>query len=141
MSAEPILVVTGYCAPEHFATPAAITQLALGLCEYARTRGLVVVRMLSSRVRKSASKHLQLRDRRGYHWLIRISEHRAPKGTGYDLPHFDLVSFDGRSGYDQAVAFVDSIAAGEARWHPPVRDRQRRGHHVRGQKCKPGGCR
>ncbi|HYD12700.1 MAG TPA: hypothetical protein VEC11_07620 [Allosphingosinicella sp.] len=141
MSAEPIRVVAGYCAPEHFATPSSIANMAIALCEHARGRGLVVVRMLSSRVRGSATKHLQLRDGRSRHWLIRISDHRAPKGTGYDLPHFDLVSFDGDSGYDQAVAFVDSIGAGEARWHPPVRDRQRRGHHVRGQKTKPGGCR
>lgn len=115
--------------------------MALALCEHARRRGLIVVRMLASRVQRSASKHVQLRDPLGQHWLIRISDHPAPAGTGYDIPHFDLVSPDGRAGYSAGAAFVDSIAQGEAEWQVPQRDRQRRGHHVRGQKHKPGGCR
>jgi hypothetical protein len=114
--------------------------MALGLADHARTLGLVVVRMLSSRVRRSASKHLQLRDGKARDWFIRISDHRSPAGTGYNRPHFDLVSFDGQSGFDQAIDFLDGIAMGVRSWSPSERDRQRRGHHVRGQKHKPGGC-
>jgi hypothetical protein len=141
MSAPTILVVAGRCPTSGFAPPGSIAIMALELCGYARGLGLVVVRMLSSRVRNSASKHVQLRDTRGRMWLIRMSDHRSPNGTGYDRPHFDLVSFDGCSGYDRAVHFVGSVARGDTAWHEPVRDRQRRGHHVRGQKHKPGGCR
>src|SRR4051812_30293642 len=125
------LVAAGWRAPGTSAPAGSIASLALALAEHARSCGLVVVRMLCSRVRHSASKHIQLRDARNRHWLIRVSDHHTPAGTGYDQPHFDLVSRDGGSGYEAALAWVNMVARGEVVWTPPERSRQRRGHHVR----------
>jgi len=133
-------VAAGWRAPGTSAPAGSITTIALALAEHARGHGMVVVRMLCSRVRNSATKHLQLRDAANRLWLVRVSDHLAPIGTGYDLPHFDLVSRDGTTGAEAGFCWLNQVARGEIVWSPPERSRQRRGHHVRGQKHKPGGC-
>lgn len=140
----PVTIVAGARQAGRNAPPGTIATIALTVGGHARAHGLVVVRMLSSRVRGSASKHLELRDPHNRHWLVRISDHPSPADTGYDKPHFDLVSRDGRAGLAEALTFIERVARREVTWSEPVRSRQRRGHHVRGQKYqnyRPGGCR
>lgn len=135
----PRTIDAGASACSRSAPPGLIADLALALAAHSRSRGLVLVRMLCSRVRNSASKHLVLRDQRGNAWLIRVSDHPAPSSTGYDKPHFSLISRDGRSGYAEAAAFVDRVARGDERWTPPERDRAGRHRHHRSQKYASKG--
>ncbi|MEA3017747.1 MAG: hypothetical protein QOI38_2469 [Sphingomonadales bacterium] len=108
------------------AAPGAIAGMALALAEYARSRGLAVVSMKASRIRNSDTKHLVLRDARNRRWNIRVSDHFCPEKTGHERPHFDLVSFDGSSGFEFAIGHVSKIAAGDVPWAPPQRTPQRK---------------
>jgi len=66
--------------------------------------------------------------------MIRLSDHPWQGRNGHELPHFDLVSYDGCSGYELAVGFVNRLSRGEETWTPPERTAQRRGQKLRGQK-------
>jgi hypothetical protein len=131
---EPISVVAGRYGLDRRAPRGTIATIALEVATQARANGLAVVRMLASRVRNSASKHLQLRDRHNRLWHVRISDHRSPADTGYCRPHFDLVSRDGIAGRQDVLDFIDRVGRNEEPWAPTEATRQRRGHHVRGQK-------
>jgi len=124
----------GYREPGLPPPRADIAGLAFALAGHARTLGLIVIRIRASRVRSSCSNHLQLRDRRGREWVIRISDHPLVAPNGYDRPHFDLVSRDGVTGYELAVGFVNRVARGAEPWAPAERAPQRRGQKLRGQK-------
>jgi hypothetical protein len=112
----------------------AIQSLVLAVAQEARERGLAVVNIHASRVHRSASSHIVLRDRRGRDWLLRISDHKRPPETGYEEPHFDLVTPDGLVGAELAFGFVMRVAEGREPWHEPRRTRIRKGQRVRGQR-------
>ena len=85
--------------------------------------------MLASRIRASRSRYMVLVDRDGRQWQIRVSNHRRPRRTGSDEPHFDFVSLDGVSGFDRFAGQIDLIARGVFTWwqprHSPCRRNER----------------
>lgn len=103
-------------APRPFA---AIGALAQAVADRARALGLTVVRTRISKIAGSPSRHLQVRDSANRDWFIRLSDHYMPRRTGYARPHFDLVTRDGSSGAELALAFVARIARGDEAWTPP----------------------
>jgi hypothetical protein len=131
---ESISVVAGHYGSQRCAPRGTIATLTLDVAARARATGLVVVRMLASRVSNSASKHLQLRDRHNRLWHVRISDHLSPTDSGYCRPHFALVSRDGVAGRQELLDFIDRSGRNEEPWAPAEETRQRRGCHVRGQK-------
>ena len=112
------------------ATGRDILALALRVHEQAVLAGLIVTSFRSSHIRESASRYLIARDRTGHEWTVRISNHRRPRANGHGAPHLDLISFDGHSGFDQAVCWLQRVASGEIEWEPTRpngrRPRQRR---------------
>lgn len=99
----------------------ALTRLALAVADEAKRVGLSVVRIGSSRTADSGSRYLELRDRAGRPWLLRISNHRRPRtGNPNETPHFDLVSIDGRSGFEQACGWLTGIVDGWFEWFDPA---------------------
>lgn len=126
MSGFRVVAGNGQSAP-----PGSIARLAFALAEHARAQGLTVVRVRCSRIRSSPSKVIMLRDRRLRDWHIRISDHYCPRKTGHEKPHFDLVSRDGKAGFDAAVGFVSRLSRGEIEWAPAERTPMRRGQLAR----------
>ena len=109
-------------------TAADVHQLAARIANHARTRGLALIRLSRSRDPNSASCYLELRDAAGRQWLIRVSNHHRPRSTRHPVPHFDLTALDGTSGFDEACAYVDRIAAREIAWAPAEAEAKRRRH-------------
>jgi hypothetical protein len=91
-------------------------NLVLAVAQHARTCGLTVVRTRASRISMSLSNHIELKDARNRHWFLRISDHRGPKATGAQRPHFDLITRDGSTGAELAFGFIQRVARGEVAW-------------------------
>lgn len=103
-----------------------IQTLTLSVAQHARNLGVSVIRIQASRVKRSASYHLLLRDRRRRDWHIRISDHSRMPATGYEIPHFDLVT-NGHRGAQLAMDFVGRVSRDEEPWTVPVMTRTRKG--------------
>lgn len=95
-----------------------LADMAFILSTYAMTLGFAQVRLQQSRITRSLSKHIRFHDDAGRLWHIRLSDHHrvVKKRYSFDLPHFDLVSNDGRSGLEVVKAFMDAVAAGTREW-------------------------
>lgn len=105
---------------------AQLAGMALALSDHARQLGFRVVRMESSIQARSPSRYLMLADPAGREWILRVSQHHRPAVTGHAIPHFDLVSLDGRSGLDEAKSFLARARLGEVTWMPPARSPHRK---------------
>lgn len=123
-----------FLTPVRPGASAAIAALALAVAAHARSLGLTVVSIRASRFSHSPSRHLTLRDQRRREWQLRISDKAAPRHTGYDRPHCDIVTVDGVVGSEQAFGFVNRIARGDEAWTAPERTRKRKGQRCRGQR-------
>lgn len=93
----------------------AIARLAFTLAEHARTCGLRLVKLSSSRSRHG-SCYMTLADGAGRVWRLRVSDHRPAKIRTVPDDHFCLVSRDGVAGLDGAKRFIEQIAAGAIGW-------------------------
>lgn len=98
------------------ATSLEMLALVNRIADRAFALGLRVRSIRASHMRGSFSRYLTLRDRDGRDWLVRVSDHRRPRNYGHPPPHFDLVSHDGRSGYEQAANWLARIATGDIPW-------------------------
>lgn len=108
-----------------------LAEIALILATYASTLGFAQIGVRQSRVFRSGSRYLFFTDPKGNRWKVRISDHRRRprRFLGQEPPHFDLVSFDGRSGLDRAKAWMDSVANGKRPWFPlPTRPKPKPPH-------------
>lgn len=123
----------GFRSPQTPTPHEAIAGLAHAVAAHARTLGLTVVAVKASRIRSSPSRHVQLRDRHGRDWFLRLSDHRAPRCTGYARPHFELVTRDGGTGAELAFGFVGRVSRGEEAWSVPERGPARKGIRPRGK--------
>lgn len=80
-----------------------------------------------SRCTESRSRYLTVRAPDGAgDFLIRISDHARPKGSGQANPHIDLISQDGVGGSRYLMAVIERIAAGEIAWFDAGKARRRR---------------
>ncbi|SCW55822.1 hypothetical protein SAMN02927924_01337 [Sphingobium faniae] len=118
-------LVTGCGAGKPAATPTDILNLALKLGEAAADCRLTLVCIRASRNPGSCSRYIHLSDRADRPWLIRISNHRMPAKNWQAVPHLDLVSLDGQSGFREAAEFLQRVGRGEAEWFDPC-DRDER---------------
>lgn len=120
-------------------TPApAPYRLALALREHALKSGLTMCRLERSRVKHSGSIYLTMAQPSGRAWIMRVSNHMRPRRTGHALPHIDLVSFDGVSGFNVGRGLIDSLIAGDVPWfdaNATIRCLQ----HAKHRKGKRGG--
>lgn len=91
-------------------------ELALILATYAIALGFTRIGVKASRIAISRSRYVVFDDARGRRWKLRISEHMRRPHYSRGLPHFDLVSLDGKSGLPEAKAFLDQVAAGAREW-------------------------
>jgi len=107
-----VVVIAGRGPPAR----GAHAELALILATYAMTLGFASVGVKASRIAISTSRYVVFDDARARRWKLRISDHRRPPVSSQSLPHFDLVSLDGKSGLPEAKAFLDTVAAGARDW-------------------------
>lgn len=106
---------------------AMVAELAARLRDRAKRLGFGVSHILCSRTPGSGSRYLKLHDAAGRLWLIRVSNHRRlMKIAGARDPHLDFVSFDGTTGFDQAVDWLARAWAGGIDWFDPNRKPRRR---------------
>lgn len=112
---EPLLRFAGR-RPEDGSRVAAPSPLAVALRDYARSRGLTIGRLERSRAKASGSLYLMMVGPDGRRWILRISNHRRPRRTGHAIPHIDLVSLDGTSGFDVGCTLIDRMIAGALPW-------------------------
>lgn len=100
----------------------AIMRLALRLTGHAQSRGMTLVRLRRTLIRRSQSAYIYLKDARGRCWIIRVSDHFRPNEAPHHWPHFDFVTPGGDAGFISACRTIDLIAIGEFPWHDPVHD-------------------
>lgn len=93
-----------------------ILSLAMRLTGAARELGMTIVSVKSSHAAQSSSRYITMRDARQRAWLVRVSNHRRPRSSPHEVPHFDLVSLDGHAGFAEAVVFFGQIVTGEVAW-------------------------
>lgn len=96
-----------------------IMHLALRLVDYARSRGLALVRLRRTLTRDSQSAYLIMLDAQGRRWIIRVSDHYRPNDAAHCWPHFDFVTRDVDAGFASACGTIDLIASGAFPWHDP----------------------
>lgn len=101
------------------AEPMQIQALAVALIDHAREIGFADAGLQRSRNARSSSCYCRLIDAGQRPWIVRVSNHRRPRRTGYAIPHFDLVSIDGVSGLEEAKAYIGRIARGKIEWRDP----------------------
>ncbi len=101
-------------------TPRSCRVLALSLRDYATAAGLTPRGMEHSRCNGSHSLYLNFDDARGRRWIMRVASHLAPRQTGHELPHVELVSFDGASGLETGQRLIDAILGGDIPWFDPA---------------------
>lgn len=100
--------------PEKGAAP--VRRLVLRLRDHAAALGFTPRLMEHSRARGSTSCYLHFDDQRGRRWIMRIASHLAPRQTGHEKPHLELVSFDGISGDEAGKQLLDRVAADGVAW-------------------------
>lgn len=98
-------------------------QLARRVMDHARANGCSIASFSHSDHPDSPSRYITIRDVGGHEWLMRISDHKRPRFRGRITPHFDLISRDGDTGFDDAAHWIDQIASGQIAWQPPLRER------------------
>lgn len=101
-------------------TPRSCRALAISLRDYAVACGLTPRGIEHSRCNGSSSHYLLFDDPGGRRWIMRVASHLAPRQTGHELPHVELVSFDGVSGLDTGRRLIDAICAGDIPWFNPA---------------------
>lgn len=94
--------------------------LALRIADFAVLQGFVFTGIQLSRNAGSVSRYLALRDRRGRPWLIRVSNHPRPTQNPNVTPQLDLVSHDGRAGFDETCEFLTRVFEGRVPWFDPA---------------------
>lgn len=97
--------------------------LAMSLAQHARSVGLTVVALRVSRMRHSRANHLRVRDARRRDWLLCVTDRPLAANTGHELPRFELVTRDGRTGSELAFGFLNRVSRGEVIWTAPKRTR------------------
>jgi len=106
---------------------ALVAGLAVRLRDAAKALGFRVSHILCSRSPGSPSRYIKLHDAHGRLWFVRVSNHRRPwNNCDRQDPHLDFVSFDGTSGFDQAVDWLARVWTGGVDWFDPRRGRPRR---------------
>lgn len=100
------------------AAPGAIASLIVAVRGLAVSRGMQLQAVKRSRCSGSPSAYMQLLDKRGRLWLVRISNHYRPHRSKSPAPHIDLVSIDGTSGLHEMSALLARVADGQIEWHP-----------------------
>ncbi len=97
--------------------PGDIAHLAFCVVETARSLGLRTEMPKCSRSRNhTASRYIEVKDRLGRIWHLRISDHYRPRRSPYAPPHFDLVALDGHSGLGEARSFLEAVSEGRRDW-------------------------
>ncbi|UIJ46932.1 hypothetical protein LZK98_08310 [Sphingomonas cannabina] len=117
MTPEPLIsIVRGSGHP----APGAISALALRLADFASRLGFRVGKIEASRFTNSNSRYLNLFDKRGHRWLIRVSDHGLRRTNhGRPIPHVSYTSLDGEAGYDEVCRILGRIVAGGVDWRDP----------------------
>lgn len=98
---------------------------ALHIADVARSYGMAAS-IEASRVTVSASRYVNITDKGGRLWIVRISDHHQPNATGAPKPHIDIISHDGIEGRDLAGAIVTGIQTGDIHWFDAGKSRNRR---------------
>lgn len=94
---------------------AAVPALAQRILDAAIAIGFAPAILRRSRIYGSESCYLHLTFR-GLKWIARISDHARGDDGRYPTAHFELVSRDAASGFDEAEAWLQAVAASKRMW-------------------------
>jgi len=119
--------------------PGAHRAMAWRMRDLAMRTGLKVMWVMKSRSVRSNAHYIQIVDRSGRHWKLRIADHYRPLRS--EVPNFDLISRDGEAGQGWVEDCIARIASGTAEWfdprgtdRPASGKQQRRIRHAQGER-------
>jgi len=101
--------------------PGKYAAFAMSLRDRAVSHGLAAY-IEASRCTVSPSRYVMI-DAAQRTWIVRVSNHPHGKRSGQLNPHIDIVTHDGDTGLDVALAIIDRIASGDIAWFDAGRSR------------------